>query len=103
MSLHPLSEQERTDALRTLQEWRYEDGALKRDLQLSSHPEAIAFLVEVAFIAEALNHHPETLNVWANLTFSLRTHDAEDQVTAQDVQLAREIEELWNKRGKKSS
>lgn len=100
MSVSPLSPSELKTALPTLTDWRLEDNALVRHLRFTSHPDAIAFIVRLAFIHEKMNHHAEMLNVWANLTFTLRTHDAGDQVTALDVKLAREINELWAAWGK---
>lgn len=99
MSISPLSSSEIKDALSTLPDWTLEDDALVRQLRFSSHPDAIAFMVRLAFINEELNHHPEILNVWANLTLTLRTHDADDKVTARDVELARKVDEVWEEWG----
>lgn len=80
--------------LQRLPAWSYRGNALTRELQFRSHPDAIAFLVRLAFEAERQHHHPETYNVWATLTFRLRTHEAGDQVTEKDFILAHTIEEL---------
>jgi len=79
--------------------WTYKNEALMGELQFSNHPEAIAFLVRLAFECERQNHHAEVCNVWATLTFTLRTHDADDQVTERDVLLAHTISELAERVG----
>jgi 4a-hydroxytetrahydrobiopterin dehydratase len=55
---------------------------------------AVAFLVRVAFEAEALDHHPEITNVYDRVTLALATHDAGDRVTEMDLELARRIDAL---------
>lgn len=99
MSVSPLSASELEATLSTLPDWRLENNALVRHLRFTSHPDAVAFMVRLAFIHEKMNHHSEMLNVWANLTFTLRTHDADDQVTSLDVKLAQEIDGLWEEWG----
>jgi len=53
----------------------------------------VAFLVQVAFIAEKQNHHPEIWNVYNKVTLHLTTHD-EDGVTDKDFKLAAAIDGL---------
>lgn len=79
--------------------WSYENQALTAELQFSNHPEAIAFLVRLAFECERQNHHAEISNVWATINFTLRTHDAGDHVTEQDILLAHTISELADSAG----
>lgn len=88
----PLDPHALADALRALPAWALEEGALVRRLDLGDFRRAIAFLVRIAFDAEALAHHPEIESVYGRLTLRLRTHDAGDRVTALDVKLAHAIE-----------
>ena len=96
MHVSPLSRIELEGALPTIPNWRFEDDALVRELRFSSHPEAIAFIVELSAVAEEMSHHPEILNIWASVTLTLRTHDAGDKVTSLDIMLARAVDDLWD-------
>lgn len=80
------------DALRAdLDGWRVAEAALTQTFRFADFRMAIAFLVRIAFEAEAMNHHPELENVYDRVTVRLRTHDAGDRVTALDADLARRI------------
>lgn len=95
MSVRPLSSSDLEAALPTLSGWNVEDDALVRTFRFASHPDAIAFIVRLGFIAEEMSHHPEIWNVWANLKLTLRTHDADDRITSRDVDLAQKVNALW--------
>jgi 4a-hydroxytetrahydrobiopterin dehydratase len=88
----PLSSGEIAEALAALPGWRFEDDALRKTFALGTHRRAIAFLVRVAFEAEQRDHHAEIRNVYATVELALHTHDAGNEVTAADVELARAIE-----------
>jgi 4a-hydroxytetrahydrobiopterin dehydratase len=92
MARTPLTDSEIEEALRTLRGWRHEDGALRKKLEFQSHREAMSFLVRLSYEAEQRDHHAEIHNVYAKVELVLRTHDAGNRVTAQDVQLARAID-----------
>ena len=91
-SREPLSDDALQDALDTLDGWTYEDDMIKTSVTLSDFRSAIGFIVRVAFEAEELNHHPELSNVYNTVDIALTTHDAGNQVTALDVELARRID-----------
>jgi len=88
----PLPAESIDQALTELPGWSYDEGALKKTFELSSFREAVSFIVRLAFDAEALNHHPELVNVYNRIDVTLTTHDAGNQVTENDVALARAIE-----------
>ena len=48
-------------------------------------------IVRVGFEAEEPNHHPEIVNVYNRVSFSLSTHDAGDAITERDIALAGRI------------
>jgi 4a-hydroxytetrahydrobiopterin dehydratase len=73
--------------------WRLDDDAIVRELTFDGFREAIAFIVQLAFAADAANHHPELTNVYSRVTVRLTTHDA-GGVTDKDLALAREIDAL---------
>jgi 4a-hydroxytetrahydrobiopterin dehydratase len=80
--IEALSEAERAEALDGLPDWDYEDG---RD--------AITRTVQVALIAERMNHHPEWTNVWNRVDILLTTHDA-GGLSGRDVELAEAIDTI---------
>jgi 4a-hydroxytetrahydrobiopterin dehydratase len=71
--------------------WRRDDRALVRDLRFPSFMAAIRFIVRVADLAEAADHHPELSNVYWNVGIRLTTHDA-GGITERDVALAAAID-----------
>lgn len=79
------------EALKELDDWRFEDDALRRTLTFHSFKEAMSFMVRLAFEAEALGHHPELRNVYNRVDIALSTHDAGGKVTEKDVALAKAI------------
>lgn len=79
------------DKIKDLKEWELKNNALEKEFKFKSFTEAMAFLVQVAFIAEKQNHHPEIWNVYNKVTLRLTTHD-EDGVTAKDFKLASAID-----------
>ena len=81
-------------AIDKLPGWAYADGKLSKTYKFGSFREAMSFIVRVGFEAEAMNHHPELFNVYSTVKITLSTHDAGDQVTQKDIDLATEIERV---------
>lgn len=79
--------------------WKEEDNKLKATFKFNNFTEAFAFMTEVAFQAEKMNHHPDWHNVYNTVDFSLSTHDAGDVVTDKDRQLAKAIDKVYAKFG----
>lgn len=79
----------------TLPGWRMADGrdAIHRSLAFADFSEAFGFMVRVAMLAEAHNHHPEWSNVWNRVEILLTTHDA-GGLSERDVALAQAIDAL---------
>ena len=67
--------------------WEEVDGALRRTVELSSFPEAIAFVNRVAELAERENHHPDLEISYRTVTVRWTTHSA-GGVTERDRALA---------------
>src|SRR4051794_16569105 len=86
-----LSDEEVGKALGRLQNWRRDEGALVREAELDSFPQAIQVVNRIAEIAENDNHHPDIDIRWRTLTFRCGTHSA-GGITALDVSLAEEID-----------
>ena len=90
----PLPDSEIKLALEELPKWAFENNRLRREVAFGSFREAMSFMVRVGFEAEAVDHHPEIINVYNRVNLNLTTHDAEDRVTAKDLVLARRIERI---------
>ncbi len=77
--------------------WKEEDNKLKRSFRFNDFRAAMAFMNEVADVAEELDHHPWWSNVYNKVEIELTTHDAGNTVTAKDVELARRIDAIADK------
>ena len=83
-----------TEALTRLPGWWHEGGALRKRYAFRAFPEAISFIVRIAFEAERAGHHPELRNVYGTVDVALTTHDAGNRVTSADTALAEAIEAI---------
>jgi len=81
-------------ALDHLPGWTFADNSLHRTLKFADFRQAIGFIVRLSFEAEQRNHHPDLRNVYSTVEISLSTHDAGNQVTRLDVDLAQAINSL---------
>jgi 4a-hydroxytetrahydrobiopterin dehydratase len=86
-----LSDEDIGKALGRQRDWHLDEGALVREVELESFPQAIQVVNRVAEIAENDNHHPDIDIRWRTLTFRCSTH-SEGGITALDVTLAEEID-----------
>lgn len=75
--------------------WTEKDHALHREFTFPDFRRAFAFMTEVAFAAEQLNHHPDWSNVYNRVTVRLTTHDAGNTVTDRDRKLAARIDGIF--------
>jgi 4a-hydroxytetrahydrobiopterin dehydratase len=73
--------------------WVEVDGALQREFELPSFPDAIAFVNRVAELAEQENHHPDMAVSYKRVTLRWTTHSA-GGITDRDRELARRSDEL---------
>jgi len=77
--------------------WREEEDKLTRSLAFKDFRQALAFMNAVGEIAEEMDHHPWWSNVYNKVEIELTTHDAGNTVTEKDLQLARRIDEIYDK------
>jgi 4a-hydroxytetrahydrobiopterin dehydratase len=77
-----------TLALGELEGWTITEGRLTKQFRFADFPRAIAFMTEVAFTAERLEHHPNWSNVYNRVDVELWSHDL-GGVSALCVELAR--------------
>ena len=73
--------------------WTIEDGHLVRLVEAPDFLTAIAWVVAIADVAEAAEHHPDIDIRWRRFTLRLRTHSA-DALTDLDVSLASRINDI---------
>jgi 4a-hydroxytetrahydrobiopterin dehydratase len=87
----PLNPAELSAALAELPAWAGDGTGLHRTVKAASFLAGIDLVVEVARIAEDLNHHPDIDIRWRDVTFGLVTHSA-GGVTSLDLDLAKRID-----------
>ncbi len=87
-----LSDEELSAALQDLPEWSGNSNGIIRKYHFKDFPAAIAFMHRLVDAIEADNHHPEWTNVYNSVSVRLRTHDADNKVTAKDIKLAHLLE-----------
>ena len=88
-----LSDDEIRTKLEGLAGWEAGDDAIRKDYRFDTFGQAVAFVVAVAFSAEAANHHPDLDIRYNRVHVELSTH-SEGGVTAKDLELAGAIEAL---------
>ena len=77
--------------------WTESPDNLNRIFTFKDFTQAFAFMTQVAFVCEKMNHHPEWTNVWNKVEITLSTHDAGNVVTDKDRKLAQSIDEIYEK------
>jgi 4a-hydroxytetrahydrobiopterin dehydratase len=60
--------------LQTLPDWELQADAISRQFTFKGFPEAIAFVVRLAFEAEAADHHPDILIDYKRVRLTYSTH-----------------------------
>ncbi|WP_214703768.1 MULTISPECIES: 4a-hydroxytetrahydrobiopterin dehydratase [unclassified Exiguobacterium] len=88
-----LSQSELTDELSRLRGWQEVNGEIQKTYRLETFPEAIQFVHLVADLAESLDHHPNILIEYRDVTLTVSTHD-EGGITEKDITLAKGCEGL---------
>jgi 4a-hydroxytetrahydrobiopterin dehydratase len=93
--MSPLSDPEIEQRLAALERWsRQGEDSIVRELELADFAGAIAFVNQVAELAEAANHHPDILvHGYRRVRLTLSTH-SEGGLTEADFLLAGRIDGL---------
>ena len=73
--------------------WVEVKGKLEKEYTFNGFVEAFAFMTKVAFLAEAMNHHPDWSNVYNRVLINLTTHDV-GGITELDMQFAESLEAI---------
>ncbi len=74
--------------------WIEANNQLSKAFKFNDFSEAFAFMTQVAFLAEKMDHHPNWSNVYNTVQIHLCTHDAGNIVTDKDRDLAKAIDQL---------
>ena len=77
-----------------VENWKEEKGFLSRSFEFNDFQEAFVFMTRVAFLAEKLNHHPNWKNSYNKVSIHLTTHDAKNEITHKDYELANAINNI---------
>jgi 4a-hydroxytetrahydrobiopterin dehydratase len=80
-------------ALADLPLWSGDADGLRRTVELASFRDAVAAIVAIADVAEAMDHHPDVDLRWRTLHLVLVSHSA-GGVSELDLELARRIDTL---------
>lgn len=73
--------------------WSAASRKLVRTVGFESFPVAVQFVVELAPIAEQLDHHPDLSLSWRTVAITLTTHSA-GGLTALDLELAAALDSI---------
>lgn len=91
--MQKLSNKELEQALSTLPNWTLKNGELVQERTFKDFVASMAFVNDVAQLAEAAGHHPDIDIRYNRVRLALVTHDA-GGITQNDVALAQKINNL---------
>ena len=88
-----LSDDDIRQSLQQLKGWSLENGELVQNFTFKDFVRAMAFVNDVAQLAEAVGHHPDIDIRYNRVRLALVTHDA-GGITQNDTELAQKINSL---------
>jgi 4a-hydroxytetrahydrobiopterin dehydratase len=91
--MQKLTDQQVQQALTTLPNWALKNGELVQERTFKDFVAAMAFVNDVATLAEAAGHHPDIDIRYNRVRLALVTHDA-GGITGNDASLAQKINDL---------
>lgn len=68
--------------------WHGDLNGIRKRYEFKDFRQAMVFISSCIEDIETLGHHPEWANIYNTVDVTLRTHDADDQVTEKDLALA---------------
>ena len=92
----PLSADEVSRLVESLDGWELDGTALHRQLVFDSFVQAFGFMAQVALIAERLDHHPNWSNVYNRVDIAVTTHDA-GGLTSLDFEFVRRVDAVLSR------
>ena len=88
-----LSENELSQALGSLKDWKIDGKMLKKHHKFENFAVALEFVNRVGSLAEEADHHPDITFGWGYADIALTTHDR-GGITDVDIALASKIDLL---------
>ena len=79
--------------LEDLNGWTQEGDAIVKTYKFNDFIEAMSFMNQAAFHAQAMEHYPEWQNIYNQVTVRLISHDVTG-ITSHDIRLAKRMEEI---------
>jgi 4a-hydroxytetrahydrobiopterin dehydratase len=77
------------------EQWRTDGDALERTFTFENFGASVAFAVNVGFVADQRDHHPDLNISWGKVGVRWTTHDA-GGITALDVEMAQVCEHVYD-------
>ncbi len=92
--MEKLSEQQITEALKTLAGWQYSEGSIKKVFKTQNFPATMGFVSAAGGFCQRRNHHPDyILMKFKEIEVSFSTHSA-GGVTQNDIDIASDLEKI---------
>ncbi|MGO2386444.1 MAG: 4a-hydroxytetrahydrobiopterin dehydratase [Psychrobacter sp.] len=88
-----LSDKQINLQLEELAGWQRDGNSIVKTYHFSDFIEAISFMNQAAFHAEALEHHPEWRNLYNIVEVRLTNHDT-GGISSLDIRLAKRMEHI---------
>lgn len=88
-----LSSDQVQEKLKAFRGWELAGGKLTKTYRFSDFAKAMSLANKVAVLAEQINHHPDMLIHYNQITFTLFSHSGSG-VTEKDFKLLKGIEQL---------
>ncbi len=92
-----LSEKKVAASMKAVKGWKLKGDEIVTTVVHENFVRAMGFVQSVALLAEKANHHPDIDIRWNKVTLALSTH-SEGGLTVKDFTLAKQINELIEKR-----
>jgi len=92
--MEKLSEQQITEALKSLPGWGYTEGSIKKVFRTQNFPATMGFVTAAGGFCQRRNHHPDyILMKYKEIEISFSTHSV-GGVTQNDIDIASDLEKI---------
>jgi len=92
-----LTKRQVASALKKLPDWTLNKAGtqIARTFSFETHVDALVFIARITVHAEVLKHHPEVVFTHQKVKIKLMTHDADNQLTQLDIDVAKRIDAAY--------
>lgn len=92
--MEKLSEQQISEALKSLPGWSYSGGSIKKVFVTGSFPVTMGFVTAAGGFCQRCNHHPDYILIkFKEIEVSFSTHSA-GGITQNDIDIASDLEKI---------